>query len=269
MAETIDNIAAMHASAGGVATGPNTLTESYAVRSYEVDINGRLSILAICNFMQDAASKHAQALGVGIRDLMADNHTWVLSRLAVRMTGYPVWQDQIQVSTWPTGAQRLFALRDFEITNARNHVIGVATSAWLVIDSQRRRPVRISPFINKLKPVKDHRALVSSLDKLPPINDYDNVRHFHVRHRDLDLNQHVNNVSYIEWALESLPPNILTDSVLCELEINYLAEAFVGNGIQSICTCMDAKSNTFQHRIARIEDDQELVRAQTRWSLAS
>ena len=62
-------------------TAANIWKETYGIRSYEVNAEGRLSVLTLFNLLQDAASNHADALGVSVRHLQAENLTWVLSRL--------------------------------------------------------------------------------------------------------------------------------------------------------------------------------------------
>jgi acyl-ACP thioesterase len=181
--------------------------------------------------MQEAASRHAEALGVSIHQLLAENHTWLLSRLKIKIAAYPGWSDKIRVNTWPSGAQQLFALRDFELTDTDNRPFTKTLSAWLVIDLQRRRPIRIGPFLERLKLIEDSHAMDGGLDKLPPLKHHTLESRFVVRFSDLDINQHVNNVKFVEWVIESLPPAVLNSKVLSELEINFLAEAFYGDQI--------------------------------------
>jgi hypothetical protein len=64
---------------------PNIWQETYQIRSYEVDCHHRLSVLSIFNFMQEAASRHAEALGVSIQQLLSENYTWLLSRLKIKI----------------------------------------------------------------------------------------------------------------------------------------------------------------------------------------
>jgi len=64
---------------------PNIWKETYQIRSYEVDCHHRLSVLSIFNFMQEAASRHAEALGVSIQQLISENYTWLLSRLKIKI----------------------------------------------------------------------------------------------------------------------------------------------------------------------------------------
>jgi acyl-ACP thioesterase len=251
--------------AGDAAGDANIWQESYRIRSYEVDCRNRLSILSTFNYMQEAASRHAAALGVSIHQLLAENHTWLLSRLKIKIAAYPRWNDQIRASTWPSGARQLFALRDFELTDTDNRPFAKALSAWLVIDLQRRRPIRIEPFLERLKPIEGSHAIDGGLDKLPPLKHHTHETRFVVRFSDLDINQHVNNVKFVEWVIESLPPAVLNSMVLSELEINFLAEAFYGDQILAACSPQNSDNTQFLHRLTRGQDRHELVRARTKW----
>jgi acyl-ACP thioesterase len=247
---------------------PNIWKETYQIRSYEVDCHRRLSILSIFHFMQEAASRHAEALGVSIQQLLSENYTWLLSRLKIQIASFPVWKDQIQISTWPSGAQRLFALRDFELQDKDNQAVAAAVSAWLVLDVQKRRPVRIGPFVERLRPLEGEHILPDTLDKLPGLEFRTHEKKFVVRYRDLDINQHVNNVSFVEWLVESIPVRVLNTSVLAELEINFLAEAFYEDHILSVSHPQDSQKTIFHHSLIRQQDGRELVRARTKWRKA-
>jgi medium-chain acyl-[acyl-carrier-protein] hydrolase len=243
----------------------NVWRDTYRIRSYEVDCRNRLSILSMFSFMQESAGRHADALGVSIHQLHSENYTWLLSRLKIKIYSYPGWNSRVRISTWPSGTRRLFALRDFELASDDDHVVAAAVSAWLVLDIQKRRPVRISPFAERLKPIEGDHILADSLDKLPGMDDCDHEKNFIVRHRDLDINQHVNNVSFVEWVLESVPPIVLKTSVPAELEINFLAEAFYEDRIRAACQAMDSCNTVFHHSLFRQQDGRELARARTVW----
>ena len=59
--------------------------KSFQVRSYEVDLTGRVRATALLNYMQEAAGDHSRLLGVAVRDLMPLGLTWVLSRTHLRI----------------------------------------------------------------------------------------------------------------------------------------------------------------------------------------
>ena len=93
----------------GYSIEENILRRTYTIRSYEINAGGRLSIPTIFNLLQDIASSHALKLGVSVPQLLASNYTWVLSRIYLKMNHYPGWEDSIQIHTWPSGIQRVFA----------------------------------------------------------------------------------------------------------------------------------------------------------------
>lgn len=243
----------------------NVWREDYQIRSYEVDCRNRLSILSIFAFMQEAASKHAEALGVSIHQLISENHTWLLSRLKISISAFPGWNDRIQVNTWPSGTQQLFALRDFTMTSADNQIFAAAISAWLVIDLQKRRPVRITPFVERLRPIEGNHVLNDRLDKLPALRKPVHEKSFVARYSDIDINQHVNNVKFVEWVVEGLPAAMLNSAAPSELEINFLAEAFHEDQIRADCSPLNPDNTIFHHRLTRRQDGRELARAISKW----
>jgi len=113
--------------------------------------------------------------------------------------------------------------------------------------------------------VKAEHPLDHDLGKLSGLDGCDYEETFRVRRGDLDLNRHVNNVSYIEWVMGSLPPDIHDRAVLTDLEVNYIAEAFSGDRVLARCLNMKEKGPTFLHDILREENRQELLRAKTVW----
>lgn len=244
----------------------NIWEEIYHIRTYEVDCHNRLLISSMFNFMQDAASKHADALGVSVQNLLSENHTWLLSRLKIKISTHPGINDRIKVCTWPSGAQRLFALRDFELRNGNGQSIAAAVSAWLVVDVHRRRPVRIMPFVKRLKPLEGRHIIAEPLEKLPGFDPDDtHEKNFVARYGDLDVNQHVNNVSFVEWAVEGVPSSLLKTSVLVQLEINFLAEAFYEDCILALCRPDGLDKTVYYHSLVRQQDGRELARARSVW----
>jgi len=180
------------------------------------------------------------------------------------MNQYPGWGDTIQVHTWPSGIQRVFALRDFDLRQD-DCSIGSCISAWIIIDAANRRPVRPTSFARQLNPVNRKHVLEHPLGKLPVLKTPQIEKRFSVRYRDLDINQHVNNVSYIEWLLECLPNIVENGRCLSELEVNFLGEALRGDTVLARCHNLDEKGQLLAHDILREADGRELIRARTSW----
>ncbi len=105
------------------------------------------------------------------------------------------------------------------------------------------------------------------LHKLQPVRLTANIRSVQVTYGDLDRNEHVNNVRYIDWILNGLPLDYLKTHELKELEVNYLSEASYDDEILVGGEMKEASH--FFHSLIRKGDNTELCRARTAWERMS
>jgi medium-chain acyl-[acyl-carrier-protein] hydrolase len=238
--------------------------EEFTLRAYEVDVCGRASAPTICNWLQETAGIHADRLGWSVRWLQEQGLTWVLHRLRLRLDRPVEWGERVRVETWPVGVERLFALRDFCLATTGGSQIGVATSSWIVLNVASRKPVRPPRALAELGTVVVGRALVDDMEPLPEPSGELREQPIEVRQADLDVNRHANNVSFVVWLVEALPPADLAHT-LAELELEYRGEAIRGDRLLSQARLASEEPRTFLHRVLRAADARELARARTTW----
>ncbi len=244
----------------------NLFKETFRVRAYEINPKGRAGIQTICNYLQEIAGNHATALGVGVEQLFPRGLTWVLSRLHVKMDRYPAWRENVTITTWPSMLKGMFAIRDFEIRNAKDDLIGTATTSWMLLDIKKRKPVPMPDFIAAISLPQTDPVLPHEFDKLAVLQKTDSERSFTVRLSDLDINEHVNNVTFIEWAVEAVPGNIQRSHFPAELQISFQAESRFGDRIISKIEMIESdKSIRFFHSLCREKDGKEVATAMTHW----
>ena len=66
-------------------------------------------MLALCVYLQEVAGHHADALGVSMRRLQADDRAWVLSHVHLEI-GHPLCGNEtVTIETWPLGLEGLYA----------------------------------------------------------------------------------------------------------------------------------------------------------------
>ena len=240
-------------------------SEAFRVRAYEVDASGRASVPAVCNWLQEAAGNHATALGWGVDALHEKGLTWVLSRFHLRLAGRPTWREEVTVATWPAGVQRLYALREFRVSSGGRE-LGVATTAWLLVNLSTLRPVRLPATLEEIARGMPGRVVDDGFEKLPELADPEFEVALDVRFADLDMNRHANNVSLIACALEPLPENLVLGRSLAELEIEFRAEALHGERMRAQAQRESGEGCTFLHRLVREGDGRETARARTVWT---
>ena len=241
------------------------LEDRFAIRSWDIDGVGRALPCTITNFLQEVAIRHAIDLGLG-RDAMGENRTWMLSKLRIEMERWPVWQDALVVKTWPSDLDRIFALRDFELRDDTGTRIGGAVSAWLVVDTKKRRPLRLPEEVKALRPEGVPRALPGEFADLPVVDTPQGRAEFEVRWHNCDFNRHLNQTHYVAWALDLVPDEVLATSWLRSLEIEFRAEARPGDRVVSVWE--GRGEGEFLHRLEHADDGRELARLRSRWSPA-
>jgi medium-chain acyl-[acyl-carrier-protein] hydrolase len=243
----------------------SVFTASYRVRSYETDFLRRLKPVALLNYLQDAASSHAALLGFSVADLLQKKLTWMLSRYQVRVHRYPFDGEEIHVRTWRSAVDGYHALRDFEISDSQARPLAVASSSWLIVNLESRRPVRIRSAVEDF-PVHASRSFPDDFITFPKSENYDRELPFLIRMGDLDQNRHVNHTVHLEWALEAIPPDILLKCLPAEIHIAYRAEAVYGGRILSRSIAIDSPdSEVFLHQLVREGEGRELTRLMTLW----
>ena len=242
--------------------------KSYPVHSYETDTKGFLAATGLMNFLQDIASHHASILKFGKDDLEKENRFWVLSRIVVNIERLPVWNDEIIVSTWPRGIEKLFAIRDFEVKDQTGNNIATAVSCWLMVDIESRRPVRPDSLLEKMNGLPGDTTGGAPLpSKLRPASPYAyKSPSINVKYSDLDINMHVNNVKYLQWALDIYPLDHLHNNRINTIEVNFLSETVPG---ESITLSSEEDEDGFHHTVFKSDGKTEACRIRLEWEPCS
>ena len=239
--------------------------EPFTVRAYEMDAAGCASPAALCDYLQEAAGNHARHLGFDIAALQLHGHTWMLSRLRVRLLRPPAWRETLTVETWPSGIRgRLIATREFIVRDAAGAEVLRAFSEWLYVDVASRRICRVPAELAQFSPTDRPPALPLDDGRPPEIENPAWAVTLPVRRCDLDLNNHVNNVRYIEWLFEPLPTECTATRQVTAMEILYRQGAEYGDS--AISQAAPSGADTILHRIVRTSDHAVLVLARTRWA---
>ncbi len=244
-------------------SGADVFREEFPIHSYEVDAFGLVAPAALAGFLQEAAGLHAVAMGCGREALMTRGLTWVLHRQRVEVERPVALGDVLSVETWPTGVDRLAALRDFRARRGDGAAVLRATTRWLVMDLRTRRPVRPERVLEA--PFREERdRLFPGWDgEIPAAAGWEAERRFEIRYQDIDVNMHVTNASYVAWAVETAPAEVWRGARLGALEAQYLAECAHGSSV--VARRARLGESAFLHGLFREEDGRELARLRTTW----
>ena len=197
-------------------------TKDLTIQCYETDASWRLKPASFMNFAQEAAGNHAVYLGFGYDDLIASNTAWILSRVHVVFTDTPKWKEDLTLTTWHKGLNRLFFLRDFILTDRQGRERVKATTSWLVLDLETRRLVR-DPKLVEEGTVCAENVMETPADKvqMPKDVEAEHVMDHVVAYSDVDMNAHTNNAMYMQWAMDAVDYDIASTMPVKEFTINF------------------------------------------------
>jgi len=199
------------------------------VPAHNVSLNGQIKFYTLAGMLLESAATHASMYGFGYEDMKRDKVYWVLSRFHIIMHSYPRRNDKVLIETWHKGPNRVFFIRDYRMFSEDKHPLASATSAWLVLDGNTGRPKKMDAESIPYKyTVKDLHAIENVPDKLPAISDPDRQIQVTARYSDLDINNHVNAIRYIEWIQDCYGEETYRSGNVREFQINYQLETRFG-----------------------------------------
>ena len=197
----------------------------------DFDVTSNVKTHRVMELMQDAATTHADDLGVGWNDMDERNLFWVISK--VKLVFYkPLDRStrSFMLYTWPLAANRLYLERRFEATDEQGETLFDSSTLWMIVERDTRR-IASREVIAKYYDFDFDGAECrcgNNFEKVRRDDTYVLNYERQIRRTDLDINKHVNNTNYINFALDLLNE---TERV-AEAEIVYHKELKLGDVVQ-------------------------------------
>jgi medium-chain acyl-[acyl-carrier-protein] hydrolase len=206
----------------------------FRITSADTDMETRLRLGSLVNLLIQSAIHSADSLGFGSDGIRQRQLYWVLSRLTVEIYRPLQWYNEVEVETWPKDIERILYLRDYIVRDAQQQVVVRATSGWLAIDLETKRPKKIDDLHAEIfTSLKDKHGIEELPEKLSPITEGD-VFEITSRYFDIDPNKHVTSTRYIDWMMDAVPLEVHRSGYPKKLSVNYLKETMPGETIKLI-----------------------------------
>jgi acyl-ACP thioesterase len=223
--------------------------ESVPVHFGVVDQSGSLTPAAVFDFFQEAAMNHAEDLGCGREVMRKNGQVWILSRISVLMERRPRLDEIITVRSWPRSWEKLFALRDYDIQDEAGRTAVRGRSGWLIVDIEKRKPLRPQALVETLPPNEGLNALPGGTGALEIRQNLGKTGERKAVYSDIDYNGHVNNVRYVQWMADVLKTRIITEASSIQIDVNYISEIKPDEEVELWSTSFD-RSGTFSSSFA-------------------
>ena len=219
--------------------------EGYRIKLSDIGKDNKATNKAILSYLEDVGGKHSDIAGYGVLDIERTHLSWVLIEWKLKIIRRPNYAEKIKAVTWSRNSIRCYAFRDFKLYDEQNNVIAVATTKWVLVDTEKGKIVRIeNDILEKYKPELDVSAFDKEVDDFPKMHEpteYQYETEYKVRKADIDVNNHMHNLNYVDLANEALPEDVYKKAQLNNLRITYKKEIKLGETVKCKYSFVDGK----------------------------
>ena len=202
--------------------------KEFTVDTLVTDCFGRLKPSAVLYYVQEMAGQHFDRMALDPtpehKGLM-----WVIIRHRVQITRLPVKGQTIRLETWPMPTTRVAYPRSVVAYDEEGRELFRSVSLWVLMDRTSRAMVLPGKSGIAVSGILRGNELPSPNSLAPVLCSASANRR--VCFTDLDVNDHMNNTRYIEWAADLLPSAFHKDHSLQDVTMCYLGEAREGDEV--------------------------------------
>ncbi|KAL1342940.1 palmitoyl-acyl carrier protein thioesterase, chloroplastic-like [Arachis hypogaea] len=221
--------------------------QTIVIRSYEVGPDKTATLESILNLLQETALNHVWMSGLlgdgfgATHGMIRNDLIWVVSRMQVLIDYYPIWGEVVEIDTWVGASGKNGMRRDWLIkSQATGHIFARATSTWVMMNRKTRRLSKMPEEVrDELVPwfIEKQAIEEEAPEKIVKLNKQAKYMNSDLKPKrsDLDMNQHVNNVKYVRWMLETIPDHVLENHQLSGITLEYRRECGSADIVESLC----------------------------------
>ena len=207
--------------------------ETYRVDSRDLDLFGHCRPSALLGYLQEAATQAACRLHVSREETIERYHAfWMLARIRYDLLRPLRWDEPVTVKTWHRGGRAAMMYREFDLIVGEEKV-GQALSAWVLADLDTHKLFHLSEVSEFEGTTGGSLCRSDTLHKLKVPAGLALMEERIMRYSDTDVNGHVNNVKYADFACDALKlEQAGKGRFVSSLQLCYLAECLAGESIE-------------------------------------
>ena len=156
---------------------------------------------------------------------------WMLARMWFRLDRPLHWGEELTIHTWHRGGKGASMYRDFDlyVDGVR---VGEAVSVWVLVQLADRKILRLSQIPELEGTGGGERNKDIQLSKLRMPEKMHLAEHRLMHYSDTDINGHVNNTRYADFACDAIRADQLPkEQFVSGMQLGYTAECRSGEVI--------------------------------------
>ncbi len=194
-----------------------------------------LSPAGILKIFENTAMHHASAVGDSVADCLGRGEAWYLTDWYVEIYTRVPMGLRVKVETFCRKSERVSGLlRDFLMQDGEGNLIARSTSRWAKVAADTRRLLRVGEDVFEKYGAEERSVFeeppslsASRRESLPVVQE----REIPLRRSDFDMHEHVHNLVYLDYALETIPREAYRAHKMRAFHISYLRPVCAGDRV--------------------------------------
>ena len=216
--------------------------------TYEADItydelgpDQRLSRRGLVKILQEAAAIASDERGYGMKDIPRNGVFWLLAGWRLELRERPAWRSRLTVQTWPRSMNGFQSERDF-LVYCGGDLVARASSRWLLVSTVTGKAARVTDAVRSAYELEERVLFDDPIPANGKTPDGAPVTFAAaIGRREIDTNGHVNNIHYLEFALEALPEEVFRH-LPNTVDITFRRQILLGTAVRCLyCVTEDGK----------------------------
>lgn len=207
-------------------------TEKYTIPSYECDRSDYLKIPTLVKILIKISGSQSEELGVSDAYVHSFGLGWIILQHDMKITRLPKSGETVALTTEATSYNKFFCYRKFWIHDEEGNECVLMETTFAMMDLKARKMGSVldeivAPFESeKIKRIKRG-------EKILPVEEVKAKKDYLVRYYDIDDNQHVNNAVYLDWMLDVVEIDWMSDYIPVAISIKFNKEIRYGEIVDS------------------------------------
>lgn len=229
-------------------------TKKYRILFNDIDNNLKITDIALMRYLVEISGEHSEDVGYGLSDQKNTNVVFLLTSWKLEIFKRAELLQEITINTWAESFSHSLSIRNFEIY-LNNELIAKASTRWVLVNPSTHSILLLTGKIyNAYGPV-DKKVFDKPTPKLVIPDDIHSCYEYTISRRDIDSNNHVNNLKYLELAYEVLPEVVYKNHNFNKISINYKSECKLSDRI----ICNYTQVNKDEHTIVIKNSDSDKI----------
>lgn len=252
-------------------------TKTFQINYPDIDPFQQLKLSRLFDFCTVVSYEQSDLVGIDPAYLSQRGINWIINEAECWFERFPRYKETITIDVYATTYNKFFIYRRFDLFAEDHQQIGSILMSLSLLRLETRKIYPISEEVGEAfgaefskRLYRFKRADNSQLPENP-------VHQIRPKYSHLDYNQHVYNIYYYEWMLDSLPMEFLKENQIKELAMRFEEEIALDEPVsvvsaitedEPITTVLAIKSAEKEKAIATIVWQNVNAKEENKWSMS-